>query len=222
MIASRWLKLEHFLRYTTSALTQTLSVSAIRPFSPQAFGYLRAFRTDRFARKQAYLARDWFTIWIGMLSYLIARAENHHTSSLHDAVPTWFEILAAKGFDQGWLSGINSSTVCSFSPNSPRVGIFVHAGEEDNSCPAIEFFCQHHVPVWYPWGRKEEIWACKYPWFARYGPLREQFQMGTTFLVQALSLPQPSRVEINMVEGSAPTSENKAHQTWHAFFAARD
>jgi hypothetical protein len=66
---------------------------------------------------------------MGMLSYLIAIIDNHRPSSLDNAVPTWFDILAALEFDQGWLSGIHSSTVCSFSPNTPQTSVFVHLCE---------------------------------------------------------------------------------------------
>ena len=221
-VAGRWSKLDSFLLYITTSLIKAAKVSIIRPFSPWAFGYLDAFKHTGTPHRRATLGRDWFVIWMGMLSYLIAIVDNHRTSTLDDAVPTWFEILATLGFDQGWLSGIHSSTVCSFSPFTPRTGVFVHLCEEDRSLPPIDFFCKYHVPVWYPWGPQQEKRAANHHWFTAYAPLPEQLQAATSSLVRIPSPPPRSRVRPNTAEGSAPTSEKKARQTWHEFFAARD
>jgi hypothetical protein len=99
--------------------------------------------------------------------------------SLPGTVPVWFEVLAGAGFNQGWLSGIYLSLNCSFSPDIPRAGVFIRIGE-DESC--VQFLCKYHVPVWYPWGPKQEAWAHNYPWLAMYAPLPEQFQAVTTSL----------------------------------------
>jgi hypothetical protein len=217
-VGARWSDLDFFLLHATSCLAKSIQVPAIRPFSPRAMSYQGAFKSDSATRRQARRSRDWFVVWIGMLSYLIAEFDIRKPP-LPGTVPVWFEVLAGAGFDQGWLSGIYSSLNCSFSPDIPRAGAFIHIGE-DGRC--VQFFCKYHVPVWYPWGPKQEAWARKYPWLAMYAPLPEQFQAATTSLVRAPSPPPTPRVGAITLGGSATTSEGKTHQTWHKFFAARD
>jgi hypothetical protein len=123
MSTAHWLKLERFLSHACLCLAKAAEILLIHPFYPQALGYNRTFKHTGTVRKQATLSRDWFVIWIGLLSYLITRVNHYCDASKSlgegtDGAPWWFEVLATQGFPQDWLGDIYSSLACSFSPNT--------------------------------------------------------------------------------------------------------
>ncbi|KJA26032.1 hypothetical protein HYPSUDRAFT_107106, partial [Hypholoma sublateritium FD-334 SS-4] len=48
---------------------------AIRPIYPSGFGYKKKHPHESAAMKSIHKARDWFSVWMGLLSFLIAMAE---------------------------------------------------------------------------------------------------------------------------------------------------
>ena len=93
--------------------------------------------------KRAWLSRDWFQIWIALLSYFIA------CSGIDDgdSIPFWYTLLQSKGFDEPLLNSIRSSDVVKYSPNVPRVGTFLDLDNADT--PPLRWFIGFGVPVWY-------------------------------------------------------------------------
>jgi hypothetical protein len=73
--------------------------------------------------------------------------------------------------------------VCSFLPQTRRVGAFVHVMPWDGLQPAIPWFCHFAVPVWYRWGQREGLSSEKNSVIAQFALLPEQLQMGMTMLV---------------------------------------
>jgi hypothetical protein len=67
-----WLRLESSLAFATSLMAKEYSIPTTRPFSPWALGYTHGRRSHRYTVAQAFRSRDWFTVWIGLMSYLIA------------------------------------------------------------------------------------------------------------------------------------------------------
>ena len=68
--------------------------------------------------------RDWFVVWMALLSFAIAGAEDTYSSVNDPKFPTWYDILL-QHFDVQWLGALQASTVCSFSPYTSRAGVFL-------------------------------------------------------------------------------------------------
>lgn len=86
--------------------------------------------------------RDWFIVWIALLSYVIAGAEDIYSSVNNSAIrakPSWYEILL-EHFDARWLNALYASTICSFSPQKPRAGIFLELEVFNSNRPLPDFF----------------------------------------------------------------------------------
>jgi hypothetical protein len=149
---AHWARLEDAIIHATSILAKEFSLSAVCPFSLWAYGYHSPFKSPQTAHECCMLARNWFPIWMGLFSFVIASSESiaaDKQNILNKSIPRWFEVLADAGFDQTWLAGINSSTVCLFQPDTSRMGAFVHVAPSDRQQPMIPWFCYFHVPVWY-------------------------------------------------------------------------
>ena len=146
----------------------------------------------RSARILVTTSRDWFVIWMGLLSFKIA------------AISDWFSMLAEKDIPQIWLNDFGRSTVCNFSENCPRARIILDWLNTDKNLtkPPVEWFTSHHVPVWYPWTRNH-INACSKPQFAYLQPPVEVIQMATT--LSPIPLPSQSRQHLSLQQ---PTTRN--------------
>jgi hypothetical protein len=153
-----WLRLEQDLLLATATLRDALKLPLFvdRPFAPAVFGFARSSPTHTMMKKRAALSRDWFQIWIALLSYFIARAGIHND----DPIPPWYILLQSRGFDEALLNGIRSSAMVDFSPDIPRVGTFLDL-DAANAPPPPAWFIQFGVPVWYRLGTSSLI-AAKY------------------------------------------------------------
>ena len=115
-------------------------------------------------------SRDWFVVWMALLSFMIAHAEDHYYTINQDSVTlakTHWHNLLLEHFDPQWLDALLASTVCSFLPDTPRARVFLDIAVYDINRPPPEFFCQVHVPVWYPWSAE----IAKESKFAHLAPL---------------------------------------------------
>ena len=173
--------------------------------------------------------RDWFIVWMALLSYVIASAEDIYSSVKNSVVlakPSWYNILL-EHFDAQWLDALYASTVCSFSPQTLRAGVFLELEVFDSYQPLPEFFCRSHVPVWYPWSNDL---ALRYEHLA---PLPHQLQEGTTFLTKSphpststrMSSPPPFAGSSSTPRPSLPpcasSSTRPKHITWAEFILQR-
>ncbi|KAF8812973.1 hypothetical protein BYT27DRAFT_7251316 [Phlegmacium glaucopus] len=120
---------------------------------------------------------------MALLSYAIAGAEDIY-SSVPSTKASWYNILL-QHFDPQWLEALLASTVCSFSPLTPRAGVFLELEVFDSTQPLPEFFYRFHVPVWYPWSAN----MAKNSKYAHLAPLPYQLQEGASFLTKS---PRPS------------------------------
>ncbi|KAF8873742.1 hypothetical protein CPB84DRAFT_1853885 [Gymnopilus junonius] len=103
------------------------------------------------------VARDWFSIWMGFLSYLIAQTVNYANDPEDNAgLRCWYRLLLDRGFSDAWLSGLMGSTVNSFDAATPRAGIVMQLTEQQVARPKIKWFLAHHIPVWFVWSKREE------------------------------------------------------------------
>jgi len=108
------------------------------------------------------LSRDWFGIWMGFISFLIAKTEVVTPTPKDQIKPGWYTVMQADGFSEAWLSGLQSSTVCTFSSDSPRAGIVLELSRNDSSRPEIAWFAELDIPMWFVWTRHEEEFLSLY------------------------------------------------------------
>jgi len=208
--AAEWTQLQDSLFYISAILEQTIDTyPSLKPIPPLLLGFQQRFTSLCLARIRATISRDWFVIWMGLLSFKIA------------AVSDWFGLLAEKDIPQIWLNDLGRSTVCNFSENCPRAGIILDWLNTDKNMekPPVEWFTTHHVPVWYPWTR-DHANACAKPQFAYLRPSVELIQMATTFS----PLPGPSQSITNQPTTTTNTAPPTAstHMSRKEFNAARN
>jgi hypothetical protein len=207
---AQWTQLQDWLFYISALLdTSPSTYPALKPMPPSLLGFKDRHKSLRAARTRTTISRDWFVIWMGLLSFKVA------------AVPDWFNLLADKDVPQIWLHDFKLSTACNFSDNCPRVGIILDwlDGEKNKKQPPVEWFTSHHVPVWYPWTRAHAQASSK-PRFAHLQPPVEILQAATTF--SPIPPPSQSRQQPAPINPAPPTTANtSAHMTPKEFNAAR-
>ena len=220
--AAEWAQLQDWLLYISAILEQTINTyPSLKPIPPSLLGFQKRFTSLRLARIQATISRDWFVIWMGLLSFKIA------------AVSDWFGLLAEKNIPQIWLNDFGRSSVCHFSENCPRAGIILDWLETDKNMkkPPVEWFTAHHVPVWYPW-TQDHANACAKPQFAYLRPPVELIQMATTFspipgitvtnqTTTSHTTPPPASAHMSQKEFNAARNAYVKTKPWAPFFEAR-
>ncbi|KJA23416.1 hypothetical protein HYPSUDRAFT_111787, partial [Hypholoma sublateritium FD-334 SS-4] len=92
---------------------------AIRPMYPAGFGYKKSYPRENAIMKSIHKARDWFSVWMGLLSFLIAMAETKE-HELHDyahlSKKGWADYLLEQGAERTWLESLINSQVFRFEP----------------------------------------------------------------------------------------------------------
>ena len=128
MLAQGWYRLERMLAFATLVLASRYKLVLLRPFCPWAWGYRHLYKDAGIARQCAVLARDWFVVWMAILSYLIAMGECQ-TAGNDSGIPDWFTALVEVKCEQTWVAGIATSIIATFLQAVPHTGFFVHAIE---------------------------------------------------------------------------------------------
>ena len=178
--AATWRELETTLIRICSLLRNKFLVSpALTPPAPSFYGLEKTFGSIRAARLSIAACRDWFIIWMGLLSFLIS--EIKFRSLVHD-IPDWFTFLVDQGVSQPWLNGFYQSTICNFSENCPRTGLFINWLAEDKPTFPLKLFQMANVPVWYPWTPELAKLVSHTPSLADLQPIAEKLQNATTFI----------------------------------------
>lgn len=208
------------------------------PHSPSRLGFDQVFFSARGARYRIGRARDWFIVWIGLLSFYIACIEGAPNPL---QVPDWFNFLASeKEVDQLWLSGLYDVVMSAFWKRTRRTGSFVDLTNERGEGTSIaKWLCVWDVPVWYRWSAVEQgqSWRDAFRYFQ---PPPEHLQNATTIIYRS---PSPLSPPPAAWEGQLPSSPNiprdiesaklrdlefkrareayLASKPWEPFFAAR-
>src|SRR5271168_1326293 len=117
-------------------------------------------KSHRVAKRMICFSRKWFAIWMGYLSYLTAKTSTLVPSGVPDQsspLPDWYNHLRNEhGFSLAWLDGLLTSTVCTFDRATPRTGIVFQWSEENRLRESIEWYFNHHIPLFFVWSSKEE------------------------------------------------------------------
>lgn len=191
------------------------------PIPPSLLGFPKRFLTASGARSRAYISRDWFGMWMGLVALLIANVETYHPVEAEDD-ENWFAVLTRCGTLQYWLGSLQTSDAAVLSPRCPRVGVISDFLSEETQQPKVEWFCAFDIPVWYPWtaehakavnaGRNME-YLC---------PPSHFLQSATTFLTRLLSsltlLKQNSADDMTGEEFEAARDAYLETKPWETFF----
>jgi hypothetical protein len=131
---------------------------------------------------------------IGNLDYLLMRIDG------------WFQNCVKLGVAHQFLDGVKSSSMFSFNGRIRRVGIF-HRIFYDTDPPTVNFYIQHGIPVFHPWGRVEEkhISGISGKYYLPYKPPQTTSDMANK--------PTPPPV---------PAANSPLDEPWIAFFQERE
>jgi hypothetical protein len=163
------------------------------PPEPLSFHFDRAHKTHRIAKRMICLAREWFAIWMGFVSYLIAKSSSLVPNGEVDRsspAPDWYNYLHNEhSFSETWLDGLLLSTVCTFDMGTPRAGIVFQWSEENRRRESIDWFYKHHIPLWFVWSNKEEEAISMNSSMAYLRPPNELIQQALTMLFTVPNIP---------------------------------
>jgi hypothetical protein len=139
-----WATLEADLEFVINTFNFTKTGYVVYWFpTPSTFGFLRPHATKALAETMARLSRDWFTILMGAVSYVLFAYR----------FPSWFDVLKEKGVSQAWIASLEASTV--MDKDFERVGCFLNFRDATRSHPEKRLLRQLKVPMWYPWEQRE-------------------------------------------------------------------
>jgi hypothetical protein len=154
------------------------------------------FKQVRDLRASYAHSKEWFSLFMGALSYAIATSLSRQEDFYH-RMPHWFSFLDEQQYSQIWLSGIRSSIVATFDSSVDRAGVFVQLLQPQRDQFSVDWLCAFGVPVWYPWGTREVRASEIDARLACFAPLPHQLQESATFLTksptpQAQAQPRPT------------------------------
>ena len=206
-IKDSWVKLDWWLNCVTTILARKFNALTVCPFSPWSAGYADGHRSYGYTLSRLWRARDWFSVWIGLLSYLIAKIKSGDPTGT-DA--DWHKALCDNGFTIDMIDALQALTVCDFSPNTERAGVFLDITSKNTRQPAIEWFLKYNIPIWYRWSANEMAISS----LAYLAPLESQIQSAV------LALTNPAQ-EIRALTEQPHPSDMTKQPKYETFFAAR-
>ncbi|KAF6748186.1 hypothetical protein DFP72DRAFT_1074660 [Ephemerocybe angulata] len=165
-----WTRLAHDLRNLAERLIAVYKLPAVLPYSPLAWGFDQTYKSPSRGRVMAYLGRDWFMVWVGLLNYLVVQIylgritqgnefERETKGRIALRLPSWQVAVREAGFSQAWVDGLWPTDV-------PRVGLVFRdlyhdpgriPGQARSDFPVrdIDLDVSHlvtcSVPIWYEW-----------------------------------------------------------------------
>ncbi|TFK59909.1 hypothetical protein BDN72DRAFT_905425 [Pluteus cervinus] len=202
-----WQRLEHFLYWATSVMMNRIRAPAVRPYAPSAYKYEATFKNHRIARRQTTRARDWFTVWGALFSYLACTGNEQALRTANftfTRIPSWCDFLPAAGLDAELVRAIQYHQICQVNQDVERAGVFVSLLDPEPNQPSVEWFVEHHIPVWYLWTQRESDAALHDSRLAKYAP-------------PAFSTPSPPSSPSSL----SSISDGYATKPWNEFFEDR-
>lgn len=120
-----WAHLEKNIRDATEILLAHEHVPAITWLIPMSISCTGIFHQAHHLCNNFMYSKDWFSLYMGGLSYAIAVSISHCQEPIHEEMPHWFSFLHEQECSQIWLSGIRLSVVATFDSSVDQVGVFV-------------------------------------------------------------------------------------------------
>ena len=222
-LRNKWLQVDQDLLDAIQIIRSHYGTTAfVYPLQPSGFGFSKAHPRSGALHMSLRRSRDWFVVWMALLSFVIAHAESIYPTlkdSVNLARTHWHDLILPH-FNRQWLDALLASTVCSFSPYTPRAGVFLDLSVYDSNRPLPEFYCQFHVPVWYCWTAE----MANQPKFAHLAPLLHQLQEGTTIISKSphpLTCPPLPQSSVVSPQPPAVSSSWTKSVTWAEFLTRR-
>ncbi|KDR77508.1 hypothetical protein GALMADRAFT_138610 [Galerina marginata CBS 339.88] len=219
----QWLQVEDSLILISHLLARAYSArvrAALKPIPPSLLGFNKSYHSHRSARLCIAASRDWFLMWMALISSRISDIE---TMNKADDCGDWFAVLAKEGVPQAWLSAIQASIICDFSRRCPRVGTFLNILNPEPDQPSVEWLYSWDIPVWYcPSGTGHHK-------LRHLQPPPHILQAATTFISKTPSLLPPPPLSPRRQPQEYSRHEYKdvlkaylATKPWQPFFIARE
>ncbi|KAJ3507735.1 hypothetical protein NLJ89_g6134 [Agrocybe chaxingu] len=154
--ATVWMECERRLLRCADVICFRYKIHGTRPPPPSSFGFDKKHKSLLVAEKTIHVARDWFVVWMGFLSYLIAQSRSNaynwpDRGRPDSKITVWYEVLMHEDFTERWLNGLVASSVGDFSLRTPRAGIVIDWMRTDKTRPPIQWFLDLNIPLWFPW-----------------------------------------------------------------------
>jgi hypothetical protein len=179
-----WARLERNIKDAVELLLSHEHAPPITWIAPTSIACTGHFRRVRDLRAFFAHSKEWFSLFMGSLSYAIAISISCRQECLSEEMPHWFSFLYEREYPQIWLSGIRSSIVATFDSSVDRAGVFVQLCQRHREQYSVEWLCKLGIPVWYPWGTREAKASLTDSRLARFAPLPHQLQENSTFLTK--------------------------------------
>ncbi|RXW19198.1 hypothetical protein EST38_g6671 [Candolleomyces aberdarensis] len=156
-------QLESDIYEAVVALKNKFDLPCVLPFLPNTRAYQSTFRKRAQLVHALAEAREWFSVWLGALSYCIAmaRTREQQTKDLklkYSGYPGWRKVLKDAGLSEGWIDDIMRSPVGNFAFKVPRVGCILKVIDAHPDQPAKDWFINLYIPIWYRCGVEEQEW----------------------------------------------------------------
>jgi hypothetical protein len=194
----RWFAEEKHIVEAALIITLRYGINGSSPPKPSSFHFDRAHKSHPMAKRMICLSREWFVVWMGYLSYLIAKTSILFPNGDPDRsspLPDWYNTLRNRhGFSLAWLDGLLTSTVCTFDRGTPRAGIVFEWSTENENREPIEWYYNHHIPLHFVWSRREEQLILGNRSLAHLQPPDELVKEALTQLFSNPNLPLPGLI----------------------------
>ena len=158
--------------------------------------------------KAIHKSKEWFAVWTGLFSYMIAMAETKE-NEVHDysylSKKGWADYLLEQGSQITWLESVINSMLFNFSADFERSGAFTHLSTQSSLQPSAKWFCDYNVPVWYPWGPEQ----ARHPGFLEFAPPTDLLQASTTTIAKS---PSQSEKKSSVQESKTETAKSSSQQ----------
>ncbi len=175
-----WGRLEMTLTHIFKSFQSTYCIPDMPPIIRTSLACQETFEYPSQFLSAEKQCRNWFAIWMAMVSLGIAVAEVYDGDDENTMVPKWYSTFV-QHTDEAVLAGVRQQ-LGQFNSWFPRAGVFLNLCNSEEQ-PTVDFFVRFNIPVWYPWGSAEESHALKNPsYWTRYIPPAHMLQRARSFL----------------------------------------
>ncbi|RXW22514.1 hypothetical protein EST38_g3337 [Candolleomyces aberdarensis] len=144
-----------------AALRNKFELPCVLPFLPKTLGYLAFYKKKAELLHALEEAREWFSVWLGALSYCLAMAQTRRedTMEFKFGYPDWRQVLIDAGLSESWIDDIVRSPVGQLVLARPRVGCVLELVGRHQDQPDPDWFIANGIPIWYKWETEETDWV---------------------------------------------------------------
>ena len=118
-----WVTEEECITKVAHVIKLRYGIPGNLPPKPSSFHFDHAHKSHPIAKRMICLSWEWFAIWMGYVSYLIAKTASLVPSGTQDyssQAPDWYNHLRyMHKFSETWLDSLLLSTICTFDLGTP-------------------------------------------------------------------------------------------------------